>query len=114
MGALARVRVHYTNLNQLFQQSNTPIYGTLLDRKNIYNQELGQNGYIVMCNEGKGLSQSIRDRVTQKLFIPNYPIGAQTTESLNVAIATSIVCSEFRRRAFHSPMASEKPFSIDR
>ena len=99
MGALARVKVHYTNLNELFRQGNTPIYGTLLDGKNIYEQELGQNGYIVMGNEGKGLSPAIRELVTQKLYIPNYPIGAKTTESLNVAIATSIVCSEFRRRA---------------
>ena len=99
MGALARVKVHYTNLNELFRQGNTPIYGTLLDGKNIYEQELGQNGYIVMGNEGKGLSHAIRELVTQKLYIPNYPIGAKTTESLNVAIATSIVCSEFRRRA---------------
>ena len=99
MGALARVKVHYTNLNELFRQNNAPVYGTLLDGKNIYEQELGQNGYIVMGNEGKGLSQAIRECVTQKLYIPNYPIGTKTTESLNVAIATSIVCSEFRRRA---------------
>ncbi len=98
MGALARVKVHYTNLEDLFKGSQTPIYGTLLDGKNIYEQELGSNGFIVMGNEGKGLSPAIRNLVTQKLFIPNYPIGAKTTESLNVAIATSIVCSEFRRR----------------
>ena len=98
MGALARVKVHYTNLSEIFQQCNTPIYGTLLDGKNIYEQELGNNGFIVMGNEGKGLSPTIRNLVTKKLFIPNYPIGAKTTESLNVAIATSIVCSEFRRR----------------
>lgn len=98
MGALARVKVHYTNLEDLFKGSHTPIYGTLLDGKNIYEQELGSNGFIVMGNEGKGLSPAIRNLVTQKLFIPNYPIGAKTTESLNVAIATSIVCSEFRRR----------------
>ena len=98
MGALARVKVHYTNLEDLFKGSQTPIYGTLLDGKNIYEQELGSNGFIVMGNEGKGLSPAIRNLVTQKLFIPNYPIGAKTTESLNVAIATSIVCSEFHRR----------------
>ena len=98
MGALARVQVHYTNLEETFRQSKTPIYGTLLDGKNIYEQELGNNGFIVMGNEGNGLSPAIRNLVTQKLFIPNYPIGAKTTESLNVAIATSIVCSEFRRR----------------
>lgn len=100
MGALARVKVHYTNLSEMLNQCNSPIYGTLLDGYNIYDQELGQNGFIVMGNEGKGLSQAIRNLVTQKLYIPNYPMGSQTTESLNVAIATSIVCSEFRRRVY--------------
>jgi len=98
MGALARVKVHYTNLTELLSLCNAPIYGTLLDGDNIYEQELGKNGFIVMGNEGNGLTQEIRNLVTQKLLIPNYPIGTQTTESLNVAIATSIVCSEFRRR----------------
>ena len=98
MGALARVKVHYTDLSALLSQCQVPIYGTLLDGNNIYEQELGQQGFIVMGNEGKGLSQPIRNLVTSKLFIPNYPLGTQTTESLNVAIATSIVCSEFRRR----------------
>ena len=98
MGALARVRVYYTDLPEMLNQCNTPIYGTLLDGNNIYREELDQKGFIVMGNEGNGLSQTIRDLVTQKLYIPNYPIGTQTTESLNVAIATSIVCSEFRRR----------------
>jgi len=98
MGALARVEVHYTSLTALFRQCNVPIYGTLLDGNNIYGQELGRNGFIVMGNEGNGLSPAVREMVTHKLLIPNYPVGAKTTESLNVAIATSIVCSEFRRR----------------
>ena len=99
MGALARVKVHYINLTEMLGQCNVPIYGTLLDGTNIYEQELGSHGFIVMGNEGKGLSPAIRKIVTQKLYIPNYPLGTKTTESLNVAIATSIVCSEFRRRA---------------
>ena len=98
MGALARVEVHYTSLTALFRQCNVPIYGTLLDGNNIYGQELGRNGFIVMGNEGNGLSPAVREMITHKLLIPNYPVGAKTTESLNVAIATSIVCSEFRRR----------------
>ena len=98
MGALAHVEVHYTSLTALFRQCNVPIYGTLLDGNNIYGQELGRNGFIVMGNEGNGLSPAVREMVTHKLLIPNYPVGAKTTESLNVAIATSIVCSEFRRR----------------
>jgi len=51
-----------------------------------------------MGNEGNGIAENTKQFITKKLFIPNYPIGNSTSESLNVAIATGIVCSEFRRR----------------
>ena len=98
MGALARVKFHYTDLFQLLSQYDGPVYGTFLDGENIYGQELSENGIIVMGNEGKGISQDVGEMINRRLYIPNYPIGTQTTESLNVAIATSIVCAEFRRR----------------
>lgn len=98
MGALARVKFHYTDLLQLLSQYDGPVYGTFLDGENIYGQELSENGVIVMGNEGKGISQGVGEMINRRLYIPNYPIGTQTTESLNVAIATSIVCAEFRRR----------------
>ena len=98
MGALARVKFHYTDLLQLLSQYNGPVYGTFLDGENIYGQELSANGIIVMGNEGKGISQGVGEMINRRLYIPNYPAGTQTTESLNVAIATSIVCAEFRRR----------------
>lgn len=98
MGALARVNIHYTDLKEYIKQCKAPVYGTFLDGKNIYTQELSDNGIIVMGNEGKGVSQEIENLVNKKLYIPNYPIGSITTESLNVAVATSIVCAEFRRR----------------
>ena len=75
-----------------------PIYGTLLEGDNIYNQELTEVGLIVMGNEGKGISPAIRNLVNRALRIPNYPEGRATADSLNVAIATAIVCAEFRRR----------------
>ena len=98
MGALARVKFHYTDLLQLLSQYDGPVYGTFLDGENIYGQELSANGIIVMGNEGKGISTSVGEMINRRLYIPNYPAGTQTTESLNVAIATSIVCAEFRRR----------------
>lgn len=98
MGALARVKFHYTDLIQVLSQYDGPVYGTFLDGENIYGQELSENGIIVMGNEGKGISQGVGEMINRRLYIPNYPIGTQTTESLNVAIATSIVCAEFRRR----------------
>jgi TrmH family RNA methyltransferase len=102
MGAIARVRIHYTNLTEFLTEvasQDTRIYGTFLDGKNIYERELTPHGIIVMGNEGKGISPDIEALVTDKLFIPNYPSDRPTTESLNVAVATAITCAEFRRRA---------------
>lgn len=99
MGALARVRLHYCDLKELIiSLKDTPIFGTFLDGHNIYTQELSKNGLIIMGNEGNGISPEIAALVNRRLLIPNYPQGSETSESLNVAVATSIVCSEFRRR----------------
>jgi rRNA methylases len=99
MGAIARVRVHYTDLERFLQENEeTPIYGTFLDGENIYGQELTSNGIVVMGNEGKGISERMSKLIRRRLFIPSYPAERTTSESLNVAMATGIVCSEFRRR----------------
>lgn len=100
MGSIARVNVAYMNLPTLFEMLPTdfPIYGTLLEGDNIYNQELSETGLIIMGNEGKGLSPITRKLVNHALRIPNYPEGRETADSLNVAIATAVVCAEFRRR----------------
>lgn len=100
MGAIARVKIHYTPLTDFIRSvGNIPVYGTFLNGENIYGQELANNGLIVMGNEGNGISPEIETLVSHRLYIPNYPQGQKTSESLNVAIATSIVCSEFRRQA---------------
>lgn len=103
MGAVARVQLHYVDLSQYLttirnNYPQTPIYGTFLEGRNIYNEPLSKNGIIIMGNEGNGISESTQQAITNKLFIPNYPEGCITSESLNVAIATAITCSEFRRR----------------
>lgn len=100
MGCIARVRPHYVDLASVIQSlpKDYPVYGTLLDGNNIYQQELSSYGMIIMGNEGNGISPAIRRLVNHRLLIPNYPKGRETTDSLNVAIATAITCSEFRRR----------------
>ncbi|MDR1610891.1 MAG: RNA methyltransferase [Candidatus Symbiothrix sp.] len=99
MGAIARVKVFYTHLPELLNDFiNVPVYGTFLEGKNIYEEALTANGLIVMGNEGKGISRSVAKYISRKLYIPNYPLGTETTESLNVAVAAAITCSEFRRR----------------
>jgi len=99
MGSLARVNIIYLSLEALFDSlpDDFPIYGTLLDGDDIYQQPLSQNGIIVMGNEGNGISPEIRAKVNRRLLIPRFRTG-DSAESLNVAIATAITCSEFRRR----------------
>ena len=100
MGAMARVCVHYLSLTDLLRaaDTDTPVYGTFLDGNDMYGTELSSNGLIVMGNEGKGISRDIASLINRKLYIPNYPLERNTSESLNVAVATAIVCAEFRRR----------------
>lgn len=100
MGALARVSIKYIDLKAfLAENQKFPIYGTLLDGEDMYQQDITTNGIIVMGNEGNGIRPEIAALLTKKLYIPNYPKGELTSESLNVSIATAIICAEFRRRA---------------
>lgn len=101
MGALGRVRVHYIDLEAWVDSLNCPIYGTLLNGRNMYTKgaiESADRGIVVMGNEGNGISESIRTRITHPLLIPCYPDGETASESLNVSQATAIVLAEFRRR----------------
>ena len=99
MGALARVKLHYCHLPSFIASlKDTPVYGTFLDGENMYGKNLSEHGLIVMGNEGNGISDEVGRLVNERLYIPNYPPQRETSESLNVAIATSVICAEFRRR----------------
>ena len=104
MGAILRVRVHYVDdLAHLLLSARSqgmPIYGTLLTGKNIYTTEVENRGIVVMGNEGRGVSEECQATLTHHLLIPPYPANQPTSESLNVAMATGIILSEFRRRAW--------------
>lgn len=104
MGALARVRVHSVNLADFLQNctGKLPIYGTFMDGQDIYTKELTPQGIVVMGNEGNGISMEIGKLITERLLIPNFPLGQVTSESLNVGVATALVCAEFRRRLVYS------------
>ena len=101
MGAIARVQIHYVDLVDFIQQQSgkMDIYGTFLDGQDMYQDDLSVGGLIVMGNEGNGISPEIERLVNRKLYIPNYPQGQPTSESLNVAVATAITCAEFRRQS---------------
>lgn len=100
MGGIARVKVHYEDLAGLISglADSVPVYGTFLNGDNMYQEELSANGVIVMGNEGNGISGQVEKLINRRLYIPNYPPGKESSESLNVAIATAVVCAEFRRR----------------
>ena len=120
MGALARVQVEYVELPKWLEEiqvlysehtagetpaspvaATLPIYGTLLTGRNLYEDGAiadRQQGVIIMGNEGNGISEAVRRYITHPLLIPPYPAGAETSESLNVAIATAVTLAEFRRR----------------
>lgn len=100
MGAIGRIKIFYTHLPSFLAEAKkkAPVYGTFLDGENMYGKELEGRGIIVMGNEGKGISDECAQHIGERLFIPNYPEGRNTSESLNVSTATAIICSEFRRR----------------
>jgi len=102
MGALARVHIHYVDLPAWLektrnQYSDIRIYGTLLDGKDMYEVLSAQRSIIIMGNEGNGISQAVRSFITHPIRIPSYPKNVETSESLNVSVATAIVLAEFRR-----------------
>ena len=101
MGAVFRVKFHYTGLEtlcSLLQQEGIPVFGTFLDGENIYGADLAADGpaMVVMGSESDGISRETARHTDRKLFIPSF--GDSGSESLNVAVAAAISCSEFRRR----------------
>lgn len=101
MGSISRVRIHYLDLAEFlsFAKEKTSVYGTFLEGKNVYTQTLSPEGILVMGNEANGITSEIEKIISKKLLIPQFG-KAKNTESLNVATATSIFLSEFRRRDF--------------
>lgn len=96
MGSLARVAINYVDLNKFLSAESRMIYGTFLNGENIYDLKPEINSVIVMGNEANGISDSIKALVKKKVTIPQFG-EQQQTESLNVAAATAIFLSEFRR-----------------
>ncbi|MDR0230447.1 MAG: RNA methyltransferase [Flavobacteriaceae bacterium] len=97
MGSITRVNVVYGDLSHFIQTSGVEaVFGTFMDGDNIYKQSLPNQGIIVFGNEANGISSTIEQQVTKRIAIPRFG-DLQQTESLNVAMASSIVLSEFRR-----------------
>lgn len=98
MGSISRVNVNYVDLKTFLSQTELPIFGTFMNGVNIYQSVLPQNGIIIMGNEANGISEEIEKMVTHRITIPRFG-ELQKTESLNVATATAVVLSEFKRNS---------------
>ena len=106
MGAIFRVKFHYTDIPALCQralQAGGNVYGTFLDGQNMYQKSLSNGverpSVIVIGNEANGISAATAACVSDRLYIPPFPADDPGSESLNAAVATAITVAEFRRRA---------------
>lgn len=95
MGSIARVNVHYLELEDFLENIALPVYGTFMDGENVHNSHLPEKGVLIMGNEGNGISQMVKKRCNHTLRIPQF--GEKSTESLNVATATAIFLNEIKR-----------------
>lgn len=103
MGAVFRVNVTYTDLNETIaaikkQHHGIPIYAAVLEGDNLYKTDTGKNGILLMGNESKGLSKELLEIATHKITIPRFGNSPKSSESLNVSVATAIILSEMQRK----------------
>jgi TrmH family RNA methyltransferase len=99
MGSIFRVHFETVDLPALarrFREAGLPVYGTFLDGKDLYREALRPEGLVVMGNEANGIRPAVAAEVDARLTIPAF--GKSGAESLNVAAATAVTLSEFRRR----------------
>ncbi len=105
MGSFCRVEVWQTPFEpvaQLAKKSGIPILGAFLEGENIYELELPKQALLVVGNEGNGISTDIETKIEQKIRIPEFNQNSSSAESLNVSVATAIICAEFKRQHFFS------------
>lgn len=95
MGSIFRMQVYYTDLKDFLSKKpqQTKVFGALLGGDDIYKKQLDDKGIILIGNESKGISDELKPFITDKITIPRFG----EAESLNAAVATGIVLSEFKR-----------------
>ena len=97
MGSIARVEVIYGDLAEEISKLDLPVFGTFMNGENIYETSLSSKGILVLGNEANGISDEIKQLSKHQISIPQFG-ETKNTESLNVATATAILLSEFKRR----------------
>lgn len=102
MGSVFRIQVHYTSLIDLLVRNTEsvgmPVYAAVLGGKNVFDADLKPDAWLLMGNESRGVSPMLMPFVTKAITIPSFPKGHASAESLNVSVATGVLCAEFLRR----------------
>lgn len=96
MGSITRVNINYLDLEVFLNETQSPVFGAFMDGKDVYKMVLPEKGVLVMGNEANGISDTVEAKIEKRIAIPRFG-DLQATESLNVATATAILLSEFRR-----------------
>lgn len=96
MGSLTRVEIVYEDLIPFLEATSLPSFIADMDGENVYESNLPKEAILIMGNEANGISDEIREVIDSRISIPRFG-GIQQTESLNVATATAILLSEFKR-----------------
>jgi len=102
MGSFCKIKsfvAEFGQVEHLAKKSDIPIYGAFLSGANIYNEKLSESALLVMGNEGNGIKSEIEIKIDKKIKIPEFSTN-KVAESLNVSVATAIICSEFKRQFF--------------
>jgi len=101
MGSITRVNVSYVNLNKFLSETKADKFGAFMDGDNVYSKSLPKKGILVLGNEANGISEEVSRLIDQRISIPRFG-NLQETESLNVAAATAILLSEFKRNTIET------------
>ncbi len=96
MGSIAQVNIRYEDLSSFFEFMELPVYGALMQGKEVYTADLPSSGILLLGNEAHGISKPLQKKVQEKITIPR--VGTPAAESLNVAMAAGILLNEIRRR----------------
>lgn len=101
MGSFLRVRVHYGNEFEFLKLAEGHTFGAFLDGKNVHQTKFPQKGILVIGSESHGISEKLGKEISNKVTIPSFAPkninNEQSAESLNAAIATAIICDNWRR-----------------
>jgi len=101
MGSVSRVNITYLDLKTFIKNAESKSFGTFIEGENIYNKQLPEKGILILGNEANGIAEDIEKLVSEKITIPRFG-NIQATESLNVATATAVLLSEFKRKSIET------------